>query len=83
MKVAALSLLALATCISPVCAAEAKPNIVFILADDLWVWRPRLLWADEDQDAESRPHGRGRDALHELLRGLHSLCAEPLYIDDG
>ena len=35
MRIAALSLLALATCSSPVCAAEAKPNIVFILADDL------------------------------------------------
>lgn len=35
MRIAALSLLALATCSSPVCAAAAKPNIVFILADDL------------------------------------------------
>ena len=35
MRIAALSLLALATCSSPVCAAKAKPNIVFILADDL------------------------------------------------
>jgi arylsulfatase A len=35
MRIAALSLLTLATCSNPVCAAEAKPNIVFILADDL------------------------------------------------
>src|SRR5215831_19132486 len=35
MRIAALSLLALATCSSPACAAAAKPNIVFILADDL------------------------------------------------
>ncbi len=35
MKIAALSFLALATCSSPACAAEPKPNIVFILADDL------------------------------------------------
>jgi hypothetical protein len=35
MRIAALSVLALATCSSPVCAAEAKPNIVSILADDL------------------------------------------------
>ena len=35
MRIAALSFLALAMCSSPACAAAAKPNIVFILADDL------------------------------------------------
>ena len=35
MRIAALSLLALAAMGSPVCAAAPKPNVVFILADDL------------------------------------------------
>src|SRR4051794_950790 len=35
VRIAALSLLTLATCSSPVCAGAAKPNIIFILADDL------------------------------------------------
>ena len=35
MRIAAFSLLALAACGSPARAAAEKPNIVFILADDL------------------------------------------------
>src|SRR5687768_10657234 len=39
------------------------------------LWRSRLLRAKKDQDAESGPDGRRRDAFHAVLRGEHGLRA--------
>ena len=77
MRIAALCLLALAACSGPVCADEAKPNIVFILADDMGM-KPRLLRANEILTPRSRPHGDRRDALSNFYAGS-TVCAPTLY----
>ena len=49
-------------------ASADRPNVIFILADDLGLGRPRLLRPEEDQHAEHRPARRGGDAVHAGLR---------------
>ena len=64
--IAMLSLLT-ASLLSHAAPAVSKPNIVFILADDLGLLRPRLL-RRRDRDAEPRRPRPQRPALHPVLQ---------------
>ena len=50
---------------------DAKPNIIFILADDMGLQRVELLWSNPDQDTEPRQaRGRGHSIHGWTLRSI-------------
>ncbi len=66
---------------SPIDAA--KPNIVWIMADDLGLRRSWLLWTKSNRNALPRSNGEGRYAFHPVLLRCNCLCAFAKCSDDG
>ena len=58
-------------------AQVAKPNIVFILADDLGICGPELLRSTRLHDAERGPAGGRRTQVHARLFEFRQLLANP------
>ena len=60
----------------------AKPNIIFVLADDLGDRRRELLWRGQAPDAAHRCVGGVGHAFPDLLRGA-AVRAVAMPVDDG
>ena len=63
-------LAAMVMCLPATAQQQQRPNILFIMGDDIGIMNVRLPpWSDGRGDAQHRPHRAGRHVVHDRLRG--------------
>ena len=73
----------LAMASAPLVAESARPNVLFIMADDLGYAGSVVLWPNGLQDSEYRSSGGAGDAVHAGLCEFGGVFGDADGVDDG